>query len=90
MKYYFLFLRETSVLAYVLRKAIDHHGWEGEIEPYCFVAEYVSVFSMKMKHHSITSPMEIQKSGLGYGIVVQCLFRGLQMGWRFGESIKKE
>lgn len=22
-------------------------------------------------------------------IVVQCLFRGLQMGWRFGEGIKE-
>lgn len=86
MKYYFLFLRETSVSAYVLRKAIDHHGGKGEIEPHCFVAECVSVV---MQHHSITGPVEVQRSGLGYGIVVQCLFRGLQLVWRFGEGIKE-
>lgn len=65
MKYSFLFLRETSVSAYVLRQAIDHHGGEGEIEPHCFVAECLSVFSMKMQHQSITGPVEVQRSGLG-------------------------
>lgn len=65
MKYSFLFLRETSVSAYGLRQAIDHHGGEGETEPHCFVAECLSVFSMKMQHQSITGPVKVQRSGLG-------------------------
>lgn len=62
-------------------------GWDRATLLRCWMWNCVQ---MKMKHHSITGPVEVQRSGLGYGIVVQCLFRGLRMGWRFGEGIKEE